>query len=696
MSRTAKALLVSAVTLLLVTLLPVRITASDHAEPCGTVSGLAGISVPDIRCGNKPNLAESYGPASYAMYANYGADMVAVATMSSWNSAGSFFFQSSATVAQLVLTLVEWAFTVDLVTLLGPAGTGIARALHDYLYEPALILAGLALGWYLLVAFARRRHGEIWNHTLRALLAMVVSAVFMANPLWVPKTLNDLSHQIALTGMGAVARVDPALDREAGSEQYRNGINEHPEYAGIRFFGDAYMRAFVYAPWAAATFGGGKTARTCYQGQLEDGVIGLASGVWDGATGSTWNKVPTAVDPACSTLADATLTLNSQGKTSGALEVQEDQAGHNSAYFKGNQPGPRAVNGFITLITVVISALMLGGLAATAIISQFAMELLTALAPIVFLVGITPPGQRILLKWAQMMFACAFLAVAAPLLISVMLVLSGSLGEAIGDTSWWWLTSLLELLLVTTGWFLRRPLLHAIGSKAGVDHHAFRMTQMGRAKLHAEAAGPRGLASMVSGSAGNAGSLVARGRPLAQRLAAGKLGAAVVGSGGSAAGGAMAAKGAAVAAGVGTGGVATAIMGAATVAKKGLGAVRKVHSGVEGHAWNLVNGHLTDEFRPVRGSTNGNGHGGPRLDKTVPVIPSRPAGNGNGHRAAPAAATPNGGATRSAAARRAPNGGVELVRPDGTPINGNMKANAQKRRLVVADPITRNPRGERN
>jgi TrbL/VirB6 plasmid conjugal transfer protein len=327
----------------------------------------------------------------------------------------------------LTSRLLEWVFSIDIVSGAGGPLGEVVRQLSQQVYAPllstALVLVGIWLLWQLLL---RRRplaglQGVAW-----VIGALVAAGVYFAAPVQVMSGVDGFTADLSRAVLAAVGSGDPAMASRGSNPSFAQGDAADAE---LRMFVDRYWRTFVFTPWSVAELG-------------------------DVGAGQRYGEELLAKQDQRSSDFDSDF-----GST----------AADNTKQWYGGQHGAERLAIVSGALVIALAAsvlfLLVGG---AVLMSQFALLALLMLAPLFLLAGIHPGvGRRLLTRWAEMVAAALLIRIFSAAFLAVMLVLSG-LAAAVswGGQAGWALQAALQLALVICAFVFRKPFLRIFGQLA--------------------------------------------------------------------------------------------------------------------------------------------------------------------------------------------------------------------------------------
>jgi hypothetical protein len=505
------------------------------SQPSVAQQGLGGLAPapPGIQQGNQPTLAERYPPEAYTpFHIDVGAAILNAANplaSDPWDEAAAVWASNQAGTAMDVIliiglvttSLLQWAFSLDLVAGAGSPLERVVQSLARNVYEPllmtVLVLVGIWLVWHLLL---RRRtlmglEGAAWT-----LGALVLGGLFIAAPVQLMSRVNEFTGELSREMLAAVATADPQLAGRASDPTLSQGDAADAE---LRVVADRYWRTYVFIPWCMAELGD--------------------------------------VSPGGQRLGQELLAKQSHQPSSFDSDLQASSTRQDDRdWYNGGHAGTRLAIVLVAGLVILGSSILYLLVALTVVVSQLGLLALLMTAPLFLLVGIHPgAGRRLLVRWLELVAATLGVRVLAAAFLAVVMVLSGLLEEALSGS--WWLQAALQMGLVVAALIYRKPFMRIFGQVAAGPRMA--ASHIGGSRIAETSHRLLDRQSLSLWRARSAAGRVWGGTPAATR--------AVAGAGGATGQATKAAGAAATRSAAGTG--ATAASGAAGAATGGLALV---------------------------------------------------------------------------------------------------------------------------
>lgn len=387
-----------------------------HAAPGPTQAGSSAalLALPPIQGTNPPLLFERFDGSAYAITQGP-VTLILTNPFNAWGSwvAGTF---TGALVAagEVAVAVLEWAFSLDVLTVAGGPVDDYTAQLHQALYSaylPAVILIVGAWAAYVLLISKRLLHGI--SGLAWAVLALVLGAVLMAAPAEYLGDASGFSSEVSTAILAGAAEADPG----AGATSMQGSSSN----AELRVFADRLWTVWVYDPWTFVEFG--------------------------------------AMDP------KVPGTNHELG-----VELLEQQSGQPSTYQQdlaqepqsiqdwanGQSGAQRLVYSIMMLVVAGVGLLMVGILALIMLGAGILVLVLTlAMVPVLLLAPIPVWGRAVFGRWAGMLLV-AFAVKAIAALFLVLLIATTAAINSLSSSIGWFLTALLDLVAVWVLWHVRK------------------------------------------------------------------------------------------------------------------------------------------------------------------------------------------------------------------------------------------------
>lgn len=499
---------------------------AQAAGGCGTTPFI-GPSVPNLQCGNAPDLPERWGIQSYQMYTDL-TPSPNNALPGMINGLASLAFQLAAMIGQIGLELIEMIFQVDLVSIFGQPG-GASNSIEAGLYTKiGTAMSGFAfigISWGIVTRRIRRDHKGVFATMAIGVLGFALTAFWIADPTYMTTQIDSLGTGADYTAATWFTAADPRWQAEKGLPQYSGNPQAPQAYAAVRMYEDSAWRTFVFDPWLDATFGGyfaqngpsGPIAFACDSGTVQNGATNPASN-WPviggiinrGTPGSHQYKGvqdhPAADPGACNgqpTMADAVLayeaaegssappsnsnSTSSSNNSSSNTTLNPDQGNIESlvnwygggernsvnptpalSYLQGNSFGTRAVTGALTLPGVVLFLIMVGAGAFARFGAELGLLALTVIGPVVFLWSAATSSLRPLRWFFLSAFTFGVLQITGPLVVVLLLEVIQLIDQTANFVNLapqlWWVEPLFNTALIFLLIKFRKPLMSVASS----------------------------------------------------------------------------------------------------------------------------------------------------------------------------------------------------------------------------------------
>jgi hypothetical protein len=406
---------------------------ADQAGGPAAQQGIDGlVPAPPIQHGNQQTLAERFPASAYAPFHVDLGGALGQAFLNPVEESENILVNVWASelamvlliIAVLTSRLLEWTFSLDVVTGAGTPLTQVVQALANQVYAPligaALVLVGIWLTWHLLL---RRRtmlglQGGAW-----AIVAVVAAGAYFAAPVQLMSGLNSFTADISRSVLGAVGGADPRMVGRGGDPSFSQG---DPGDAELRVFVDRYWRTFVFTPWSVAALGDVQDGQR-YGEELLAKQAGRPS--------------------------------NFDSDFRNAPQSAQD-------WYAGKQGGQRLAIVSMALVVIILASILFLLIAGAVVVAQLAFLLLLMVAPLFLLAGIQPGmGRRLLIRWGELAAGALLLRVLSSCFLAVLVVLSGIVTD-VGSAAGWGVAAGLQLALMVAAIVYRKPFLRVFGQVA--------------------------------------------------------------------------------------------------------------------------------------------------------------------------------------------------------------------------------------
>lgn len=467
------------------------------AAPLGAPAGTGAdtlLGPPAIRHGNQPTFAERYG-SSY-----YGLTEAPSATSTPQSGALGAVTDALWSMVMLLvgfaITVVQWAFHLDLASVIAPSLHHITQTLGRIVFDPwvatVLVVGAAWLVWWGLV---RRRVSVAGEGALWMLVAVVAAVAFLAQPTSLLVGADHATSAIGTSALSALAPLAPAPAKAAGATTPGAAYTKGPASdAELRKAANTLWEAYVYEPWLVAEFGStsaGATAGPAWLAlqshggtvQAEQAALAgpqsggsaaqsaagagsvTAGGALVGTAGSgtagsgTAGSGTAGSGTARSGTAGAGTATKATGSTTGAATAATTQA-----WFAGTYPAGRFGVVLVAFVAAAALCVLLAALALAVLLAQVALVLLVALAPVFLILGVHPGyGRRIALRWAELAVAAVVKRVVYSVALAAVLVVIGTLVALMSAAGVGWaITALLPTLAMVALVVFRGRVIHAL------------------------------------------------------------------------------------------------------------------------------------------------------------------------------------------------------------------------------------------
>src|SRR5919106_1510014 len=423
---------------------PIQPTQSEPPKPVrqgqGADSMLKG---PDLRGGHDPTFYERFGADPYMeIDSDLGIGDIVQKVV---NGIASIIWSGVVWIAAGAVPLFQWAFSLELVNMVGAAVGGMVRSIRDAIYTPFLqamiVLAGAWAVWHALV---KRRgllasEGLIWSVAL-----LIVTVFFFSNPEGFVTGANNISAGVSRAVLEGISVLDPgdgAGDTEATFRD--NGADNQ-----LRVSADRWWITYVYVPWSVMEFGDQNLADDYGEDLLWSKTI----------TADEWDRIESSGGAG----GDYALRLiREKGERYEA--IKEDLGSkHPQAleWFNGHHPFQRAGIALLALVVVLFAGGLLIVLSGAVLLMQLALILLVVLAPFFLLLGIWPGAGRVIaMRWVETMVGLLVKRVALSALLATILVVGGVLLDATSELGWG-IVMAVQVLVLLVALVYRKPFVH--------------------------------------------------------------------------------------------------------------------------------------------------------------------------------------------------------------------------------------------
>jgi hypothetical protein len=329
--------------------------------------------------------------------------------------------------AQVGAWILSAAISTDVVNLIFIENTtmqDVIKTLKNTLflnYLPIVVLVGaVAMMWSGIVkkSFRTSLQQGIWM-----LMAAFFAMVFLVNPLWVAKTVNDFTFQTtAFLINSAVGGVSPGREDicSAGPAPGSSASNKASREVRCQLW-----KVYVYQPWAQ-----GQVGDAYKQGEAGKGVQVSTTATFRNNTSLAMNVLDMTMynrnDVLYGTYTTGSAALLDKKKEQ--LEaVHTTVKEHNMSYmwgqFSGMDSGARMSAALLGLVSQAAAFVPLLILSFGMIAQQIVFVFLLVSAPLFLTIGIQPTfGRRIALGWLEMLVGTALKRIIAGAVIGLLLM----------------------------------------------------------------------------------------------------------------------------------------------------------------------------------------------------------------------------------------------------------------------------------
>jgi len=352
---------------------------------------------------NQPTMSEKFPVTAYTPFNVDNTIPITDPASAFWSYMATGVASALVVVAALVLRLIEWIFTIDIISAAAPATNSVVANLVIQVYRPAL--AGL---YALLAIWFTWRH--VWKAQWVGLLERlgwvvgvgVLAVLYFAQPGTALQATADFSASVSRLVFGAIATVNPNVGPGSSDPRFNQGDVTNAE---LRAATDDYWQTYVFLPWAIAALGGEDTARQCGEQLL--------------------------------------------AKNAGMSNTFDDCLSKAPQKDKDWYSGKRGWDRFSTMAEALVVAALSGGLmllvAASIVLAQVSLTFIAMAAPLIFLVGAFPGrGRRFMLGWLDKAGAALLKRIAASFLLGLVLLMS----TVVGKTFPWGVAAFLDIVII--------------------------------------------------------------------------------------------------------------------------------------------------------------------------------------------------------------------------------------------------------
>jgi hypothetical protein len=398
---------------------------------------------PDLRGGHEPTFYERFGADPYMeIDSDLGVGDIVQKVV---NGIASIIWSVVVWIAAGAVTLFQWAFSLELVNMVGEAVGGMVRSIRDAIYTPFLqamiVLAGAWAVWHALV---KRRgllasEGLIWSVAL-----LIVTVFFFSTPEGFVTGANNLSAGVSRAVLEGISVLDPG--ESAGDSEATFGGDGADNQ--LRVSADRWWSTYVYVPWSVMEFGDQKLADDYGEDLLWSKTI----------TADEWDRIEGAGGAG----GDYAMRLIKE-KGDRYEDIKEDLGSkHPQAleWFNGHHPFQRAGIALLALVVVLFAGGLLIVLSGAVLLMQLALILLVVLAPFFLLLGIWPGAGRVVaMRWIETMVGLLVKRVALSALLATILVVGGVLLDATSELGWG-IVMAVQVLVLLVALVYRKPFVH--------------------------------------------------------------------------------------------------------------------------------------------------------------------------------------------------------------------------------------------
>jgi hypothetical protein len=398
---------------------------------------------PDLRGSHEPTFYERFGADPYMeIDSDLGIGDIVQKVV---NGIASIIWSGVVWIAAGAVTLFQWAFSLELVNMVGEAVGGMVRSIRDAIYTPFLqAMIVLAGAWALWHALVKRRgllasEGLIWSVAL-----LIVTVFFFSNPEGFVTGANNISAGVSRAVLEGISLLDPG---ESASETDATFGGDGADNQ-LRVSADRWWSTYVYVPWSVMEFGDQNLADDYGEDLLWSKTI----------TADEWDRIESAGGAG----GDYALRLIEE-KGERYEAIKEDLGSkHPQAleWFNGHHPFQRAGIALLALVVVLFAGGLLIVLSGAVLLMQLALILLVVLAPFFLLLGIWPGAGRVIaMRWVETMVGLLVKRVALSALLATILVVGGVLLDATSELGWG-IVMAVQVLVLLVALVYRKPFVH--------------------------------------------------------------------------------------------------------------------------------------------------------------------------------------------------------------------------------------------
>ena len=425
-------------------------SATNQVPAPASVGGGADglIQPPDLANGQAPTFSEETPTQAFTPYTS----LSPLALPQQWmdNLAGAIFFLG-AWITRGAIALMQWAFSFSIFNgaVGGTLDIGVS-AMRNGFYLPfagaVVVLAGAWLMWHGLL---RRRATVLAEGALWAVGALVAGAVFFASPSGLVGGADQLSTGLSRQVLDTLSI---AVDRQT----LNDGITTPEPQPGttddtLRIAGDTYFRELIYQPWTVLQFGDVKVGEQYGQQWLQTTYI---------TPGEAQQIAAPCKAGACAQAVSALAQAKQQQQNDIVSQISSDDPSA-ADWLKGGQPAGRLSVAFLGLIVQIAGAGLLLVLAATVLIAELGVLLLTLVAPLFLLAGVHPgAGRRIAIRWFELIVGLFLKRLLLSALLGAVIVVSAALSNLSASRAGWALAMLLQVGVIVAIVVYRKRFYH--------------------------------------------------------------------------------------------------------------------------------------------------------------------------------------------------------------------------------------------
>ncbi len=343
----------------------------------------------------------------------------------------------------------------------GPGG------LREVLYMPFLSVIGVLIGIWAFKTAVKEKGGAstLVSGAGWVIIAIVLGAIFMAKPVMIPNLFQTIVSEFASTALTVVSSStdpetytgginsasNPQEDQVSGNQVIRpdgtldvtavpeSGVTSNTQYENacassiedssensIEVIKCSLWFNFVFEGWSIAQFGSPSSVVDNTYDSINKGTytvlptkvpqrfgpdvavpvdsFALYAFMSSYPRDVSWGNNRTAAS-ASARLAEITDTLNSAAILDNTAGTEGTAVTELSTNWNGDNPGGRFLSSSLSLLIAILGSSFIFSASLTILLNMMLVLFLTLLTPVIFLFGIHPSGQSIVLQWANKLVA---------------------------------------------------------------------------------------------------------------------------------------------------------------------------------------------------------------------------------------------------------------------------------------------------